>query len=186
MSENTKQKRNAKISKSKTGVPRADRGELNANWKGNKSERHTAMERLEYKIWRATVFKRDDFTCILCLERATKLEAHHIVGWAAAPDLRYDVSNGITLCKLCHEKMTKREHEFQDRFTAYVLQAIPVILTDEERKKFEPIYVVCSYCGKDKRTSAWHLKKRWHFCDRACKQGYEKAIGGNWRMHAKS
>ena len=179
------EKRGVSISKAKTGVSRTDRGELNANWKGNKSERRTSMERLEYKVWRATVFKRDGYTCVICHERSKRMEAHHILPWAEYVELRYSVSNGVTLCKTCHDAIAHKESEFKDRFIAYVAAAAVVVLTEEERAKFEPIYVQCSDCGKDKRISAWHLKKKWHFCDMTCKRSYEKKIGSNWGLHSK-
>lgn len=178
-------RRRESLSIAKTGVARTDRGELNANWKGNKSERRTAMERLEYKVWRATVFKRDNYTCVLCHEQVRKMEAHHIKPWADHIELRYDVNNGVTLCESCHDKIASREGEFEDRFTQYVNLSTPAELTADERATFESIYVQCSYCGKDKRIYPCHRKKQWHFCDMTCKRAYEKDIGSSWRTHGK-
>lgn len=66
-------------------------------------DRHTA----EYKLWRTLVFERDDFTCQDCDTRGTKINAHHIKPWYLYPGLRFDVSNGITLCESCHKKRHK-------------------------------------------------------------------------------
>jgi len=52
--------------------------------------------------WRKSVFERDDYTCQFCGLRGTYLEADHIKPWAYFPDLRYELSNGRTLCKPCH------------------------------------------------------------------------------------
>ena len=52
-----------------TGRPRPDmRGENNPNWNGGevRQTRHTEMGRVEYKVWRQTVFKRDGYACVLC------------------------------------------------------------------------------------------------------------------------
>lgn len=58
----------------------------------------------EYSAWRYEVFHRDGFTCQRCGdERGGNLNAHHIQSFADYPDLRLDVSNGITLCESCHE-----------------------------------------------------------------------------------
>lgn len=68
------------------------------------SERTREMGRLEYRLWRTSVFERDGFTCVQCNVRGGNLEADHIKPWINHPELRYNVSNGRTLCKPCHLK----------------------------------------------------------------------------------
>ena len=63
----------------------------------------------EYRIWRLSVYERDDFTCQECGQRGGKLNAHHIKPWATTPDLRFDTSNGVTLCEDCHKKKHRGE-----------------------------------------------------------------------------
>ena len=83
---------------------RLRRGEGHYNWKGGISkERHLAMGRQEYKQWRSDVFKRDNWTCQTCQARGIYLEAHHIKPWGTYPELRYELSNGVTLCLSCHK-----------------------------------------------------------------------------------
>lgn len=63
----------------------------------------------EYKKWRSCVFTKDNYTCQCCgaKSKAGKhviLNAHHIANWKDNPTIRYDVSNGVTLCEQCHMK----------------------------------------------------------------------------------
>jgi len=82
---------------------RLRKGNKHWNWKGGISkERHLLMGQLEYKQWRSDVFKRDDWTCQTCQCRGKYLEAHHIKRWSEYPELRYELSNGVTLCRECH------------------------------------------------------------------------------------
>lgn len=54
--------------------------------------------------WRKAVFARDNYTCQICKVRGTYLEADHIKPWAYFPELRFELSNGRTLCRKCHDK----------------------------------------------------------------------------------
>ena len=63
-----------------------------------------ARRSVDAKEWREAVFQRDDFTCQMCGIRGTYLEADHIKPWAFFPDLRFELSNGRTLCRPCHDK----------------------------------------------------------------------------------
>lgn len=54
--------------------------------------------------WRMAVFKRDNFICQFCKNRGGYLEADHIKPWAYFPKLRFELSNGRTLCRKCHDK----------------------------------------------------------------------------------
>lgn len=68
------------------------------------TERHQAMGKIEYRTWRTSVFKRDDYTCQICFVRGGYLEADHIKPWRTHEELRYEVSNGRTLCLKCHRQ----------------------------------------------------------------------------------
>ena len=56
-----------------------------------------------YKQWRKDVYERDGYKCQVCGARKD-LQAHHIEHWKNNKNLRYDVNNGITLCRECHLK----------------------------------------------------------------------------------
>jgi HNH endonuclease len=51
--------------------------------------------------WKMAVLKRDDFHCQHC-GTDRKLEAHHIKEAKDFPELRHELSNGLTLCHQCH------------------------------------------------------------------------------------
>lgn len=57
-----------------------------------------------YKAWRTLVFERDSYTCQECNQRGGKLHADHIQPFGFFPELRFEVSNGRTLCVPCHMK----------------------------------------------------------------------------------
>ena len=70
-----------------------------------------------YKKWRTDVYKRDGFKCQMPGCRVTiNLNAHHIQKWASASMLRYDIDNGITLCRKCHKEVTGNEEHYQRLF----------------------------------------------------------------------
>ena len=55
----------------------------------------------EVKLWRKNVLERDGYQCVRC-DSVVRLEAHHVVRWVDAPELRLVVENGMTLCNTCH------------------------------------------------------------------------------------
>ena len=76
-------------------------GENHPNWKGGISRnKHGGRKCIE---WRLQIFGRDNFTCQGCGIRGCYLEAHHIKSWAKYPELRFELSNGQTLCLSCHK-----------------------------------------------------------------------------------
>lgn len=116
-----------KVSQTKLGVPSKKKGRpiteehklrvsagLKRYWqsvvrvyKNNQSERRSAP----YIAWRNSVFSKDNYTCQGCGDHnypgrggSVYLEAHHIKSWASYPELRYEVSNGITYCRDCHKE----------------------------------------------------------------------------------
>lgn len=91
----------------------AIRGEKHPNWKGGISrihhtERQLAMMTIGYELWRSDVFERDNYTCQMCGAKGCYIEAHHIKAWSKYPELRYEVCNGSTLCKKCHNKLRRK------------------------------------------------------------------------------
>jgi 5-methylcytosine-specific restriction endonuclease McrA len=67
-----------------------------------------------YKEWRKQVFERDNYTCQECRKKGGSLNAHHLKEFADYPELRFNVSNGKTLCRDCHEE-TKFGKKYWER-----------------------------------------------------------------------
>lgn len=93
-----------KISKSNIG---RFIGDKHYNWKGgitpiNKKIRNS----LEYRLWRKSVYERDNYTCIWCGVKGNgkNLNADHIKPFSLYPELRFAIDNGRTLCIDCHRK----------------------------------------------------------------------------------
>lgn len=78
---------------------------------GSKSKRQRAMNCRGYIKWRKDVFRRDQWTCQECGQVGWKLNAHHIKSWSNCKELRYNISNGITLCKKCHDEFHRGRKE---------------------------------------------------------------------------
>lgn len=112
--------RKANISKGKKGKPMPSQlGEKNRFWKGGRTSlRQQINNNFKYRLWRSDVYTRDDFTCVICSQRGGKIEADHIksvssildqhsittIDEAIACEELWNVNNGRTLCRLCHQK----------------------------------------------------------------------------------
>lgn len=78
-------------------------GENNWAWKGGISpERVKLRESEDYYRWRNAVGTRDQLTCQCCGLKTKKVEAHHLFSFIQYDKLRYEVDNGICLCRHCH------------------------------------------------------------------------------------
>ena len=102
----------------KDRISNALKGEKNGSWRGGISYTRNTRRDRKHRDWREKVFKRDNWTCQnkKCGAKngngkTVKLEAHHIKPFAYFKELRYEVSNGITLCKDCHKIETVKERK---------------------------------------------------------------------------
>jgi len=98
-------------------------GALNPAWNGGITSELQKIRHCEkYEFWTKSVYKRDNFTCKFCGKRGGWLEAHHskksfkllleeakycfpilsLFDAAQQYDPVWDLDNGITLCKKCH------------------------------------------------------------------------------------
>lgn len=89
-------------------------------WRGEaRSEDVRDRESDACKSWRREVMERDKFKCQDCGCGGT-MSAHHIKRFRDFKELRFDVSNGITLCWPCHSKVNGNEKKHEARFAAMV------------------------------------------------------------------
>lgn len=85
------------------GKPGSFSGESHPQWKGGVTPANEkARKSTAYRDWREEIFARDNWTCQECGVRGGHLHAHHVFSFAQFPEHRFEVWNGITLCKECH------------------------------------------------------------------------------------
>lgn len=85
-----------------------NKGEKCHFWKGGITPANTLIRNgTEYDIWRNDVFVKNEYIDQKTGQVGGKLVAHHILNFSSYPELRFDVSNGITLSKESHEQFHK-------------------------------------------------------------------------------
>jgi len=99
------------------------KGEKSYLWKGGITPINQKIRKgIDIRLWRELIFQRDGFLCQMpdCDKTERYLNAHHIMKFADYPELRFEVSNGITLCKKCHDKIQWKEEKFENMFIEIV------------------------------------------------------------------
>lgn len=87
-------------------------------WKGGiTSENDKIRHSSKFKLWREKVFKFDNWICWICEDRSgngytIKLYPHHLKKFSEYPKLRFEINNGLTLCKFCHKTYTDFGRDF--------------------------------------------------------------------------
>lgn len=108
------------------------KGEKSFFWKGGVAELTDKIRHLvQNKEWREAVFKRDNYLCKKCNDKKSgPLRAHHIkefseiikdngiktIDEAILCEELWDINNGITLCKKCHDNIRQHEKEHANIF----------------------------------------------------------------------
>lgn len=107
-----------------------NRGSNHYSWKGGKtSENIRIRNSIKYKNWRQLVFERDGYICQLCHQVGGKLNIHHIRKFSKYPELRFDLNNGICLCKNCHfTKVNGYEILYEELFYNIIKKKIENII----------------------------------------------------------
>jgi 5-methylcytosine-specific restriction endonuclease McrA len=105
----------------------ASKGKFNSNWRGGITpKRLLDRNSLRAEEWRKAVFERDQYMCQLCGQMGDQLTAHHLREFSRFPEQRWQLDNGITLCKECHEVVI---HYLKN----YRRKPIPVVTTSHTR-----------------------------------------------------
>ncbi len=110
---------------------RSPRGEQHWSYRGGSTRSAALLSGPCFQEWRQQVFERNNWTCQECGVRGgVELNADHIIPKWGDLRLVYVVSNGRTLCRLCHTqtdtfggKAPRRPKEFQ--------LPLPMVLRDD-------------------------------------------------------
>jgi len=99
-------------------------GEKHPRWikdRTKKLERHQLKNSKEWKIWRGEVFERDNYTCQECGMSGVYIEPHHIIPIRSnRKEILFNIKNGITLCRPCHQKTIWKESYYERKYSAIV------------------------------------------------------------------
>jgi hypothetical protein len=109
----------------------------------------------QYKAWHAAVLKRDKYCCKWPSCGAKRqLQCHHIRRWADFPLLRYNVANGITLCRKHHTEVKGKEENYERLFLGLLIKTEDRIRVNEAMKKDEQTTEnLCNPSGYERTTS---------------------------------
>lgn len=81
-------------------------GSLNPRYvDGSSPDRQRSYVQAKGREFLKAVYARDEYRCRRCGAAKSgprSIHAHHIKPWAGNPDLRFDTSNAVTLCRACH------------------------------------------------------------------------------------
>lgn len=95
-------------------------GSLNPNWKGGITPwRRLVYASKKWKNWSNSVREIWNYTCQICGKRGHgDIHANHIKKFIDHPLLRFEVKNGIALCKYCHVSLVNNhEPEWESYFS---------------------------------------------------------------------
>ena len=85
--------------------------------RGGVDKEHTRIKQTKkYKNWQQAVYKKDKWECQRCGKHGGNIVAHHIKLFSEFPKERFNINNGITLCRPCHAFV----HKTKDKKYLYV------------------------------------------------------------------
>lgn len=173
--------------------------ERSGHWKGGTTpQRIKEYTANKYKEFVKAVLQRDNYTCQECNRksgdgRTLKLHVHHIKPYAENPELRFEISNGITFCDECHWD-TLRNHKRLNRVDKELNKRICQKCGKEFSKRNPRKYcldcgkLVCILCGMEFEVKNGDYTQK--FCSRACYDLWQSvnkrgANNPHWKGYAK-
>lgn len=89
-----------------------------------KNYRKADFKTPQYQEFRKGVMRRDGWKCRMpsCGSKI-RLQVHHIVRYADNILLRLKISNGITLCRKCHDRIKGKETSYVELFLNIIFQS---------------------------------------------------------------
>jgi 5-methylcytosine-specific restriction endonuclease McrA len=87
-------------------LPKDCSGEKNGNWRNGITKLMYNWRTQNYhlfKKWRKDILEKNNHTCVLCGSKE-KLETHHIIPICEDKSCAFELWNGVTLCRTCHQK----------------------------------------------------------------------------------
>lgn len=115
--------------------------------------RKKAKEVRSKGVWRNEIKKSGE--CANCLSK-NDLHAHHILPISTNPSLIFDISNGVCLCRKCHELLHSKFGK-----TSANIESLCELLGLDERTSL----VIDSFVGWRNKNGVEDLKKARHFLD---------------------
>jgi len=111
----------------KDKIAEAVSGKNNGKWEGGKTKECLRIRMIfQHKTfrWKQKILFRDNFicqntNCPHCKNiKSLNLEAHHIKSFLYFPELRFNIDNGITVCKKYHSFLHSKENISEDVYHA--------------------------------------------------------------------
>lgn len=138
----------------------------------------------QYWKWQTAVLSRDKATCQMCGAKETELHAHHIKSWREHPELRFNVSNGLTVCAKCHWLIHSAGNEnpvnsvkpltdgaegnTEPSFDRKIIEGVTT-----RGRTYRRVETSCEWCGAFVSQSLGHFKQhKHHFCSTHCAGKY--------------
>ena len=84
-------------------VRQSPSGPAHPRWTGNTPYLVALRHSPKYNEWRKAVYRRDNWTCQRCKIKQKHPIAHHIKSFTKYPIMRFDINNGMTVCRSCHK-----------------------------------------------------------------------------------
>ena len=103
------------------------RGDKHPSWNSNLTKEDREKTRHGVKVWRKSIFTKDNYTCAFCKTKGGKLNAHHLDGWNWCKEKRFDLKNGVTLCSECHNRFHKKYgygNNTKEQFDEFIINGL--------------------------------------------------------------